>query len=320
MIRYEFMDETIREEDIHPDLIFEKERNLARQFVEHIERPQIIQPCPVCRTDRTEILFEKWGVAYAMCPLTWSIGIAHIPDAAVIFQFFHESELARVRGSREYQDQVIRRRRDLWEHQIGWMEGRIHRYLGNDTYRVIDWGGKYIGWIDTLGTASFVDELSAEEPLPPITRKGPSMESADIVSLIDVLQRVQIPDAFLRNIYQRLRPGGLLIAACRSGSGFDILTLRENSENIFPLDHIYLPSPQELKLLLEKSGFEVLELTTPGLLDMRYIKNAVDRIPHDQFFQRYILDTKDEKFLERMQGFLQRNNLSSHLRCVARRR
>ncbi len=320
MIRYEFMDESITEEDIHPGLIFEEERSLARRFVKNLKTGAAIEPCPVCHAARNDILFEKWGLAYAMCPDTWSIGLAEIPESELIYKYFHDSELSRLRASSEYQHQVTQSRRELWENQVGWMEGRISRYLGNDRYSVIDWGGKHVGWIDILQTASFVEDLSAEDTLPPITQQGLSIQSADIVSLIDVLQRISNPGELLMKISKKLRSGGLLIAACRSGSGFDILTLRENSESIFPLDHIYLPSPHGLKLLLEKSGFEVLELTTPGQLDMRYLKNAMDQIPRDQFFQRYVLNNLDEKFLERMQGFLQRNNLSSHLRCVARRR
>ncbi len=318
MIRYEFLDETIREEDIHPGAVFEKERNLAYQFVNAVKTGECIQTCPVCRAHRDEILFEKWGLAYAICPNTWSIGLANIPDAVTIDKYFNDSKLSRLRASSEYQHQVTKKRRELWEHMVGWMEGRINRYLGNDKYSVIDWGAKYVGWIEFLSTASFIENLFVEDPLLPISRQEQPIQSVDIISLMDVLQRISNPGELLTRISKKLRPGGLLISVCRAGSGFDILTLRENSESIFPLDHIYLPSPSGLRQLLEQTGFEVIELTTPGLLDMRYIRNTMNKIPNDQFFQRYILNNMDDQFFERMQGFLQRNNLSSHLRCVAR--
>ena len=135
-----------------------------------------------------------------------------------------------------------------------------------------------------------------------------------------MIQRAVRPQELLERISQKLRLGGLLIVSCRAGSGFDILTLREASESIFPLDHILLPSPKGIQVLLVQAGFDVLELTTPGLLDMKYVKRAKENIPKDQYFQRYIVEHGDEFFLERMQGFLQRNNLSSHLRCVARKK
>jgi SAM-dependent methyltransferase len=208
----------------------------------------------------------------------------------------------------------------LWESQIGWIEGRVSRYLGNKKYKVVDWGSRAVGWLEILQTSSFVHELSVREPLPPVTESMGFDGRAEIVLLIDVLQREIHPQKLLEKVAQILKPGGLLIAACRSGSGFDVLTLRESSESIFPLDHILLPSPKGMGLLFAQAGLDMLELTTPGLLDMQYVQNAGERIPNDQYFLRYILEQGDTLLLERMQGFLQRNNLSSHLRCVARRK
>ena len=74
-----------------------------------------------------------------------------------------------------------------------------------------------------------------------------------------------------------------------------------------------------MSLLLKQVGFELLELSTPGLLDVQLMGRAGDRIPMHQYFQRYITSQCDEKVLERLQGFLQQNNLSSHLRVVAQK-
>jgi len=320
MIRYEFIDSSVREEDIHPDSIFDRERFMARNFVRDMEIAGGIQPCPVCGTGRHEILITKWGNRYAICPETWTISLATMPGDKTVFRYYHESRLSRFRASREYQVMMSEKRKDLWEGQIGWIEGRISRYMGNDRYRVIDWGSKSVGWLESLNTAGFVESLLVQEPLPPIG-ESPGFEGpADIVCLIDVLQRQTNPHGLLEKIAGRVRTGGLLVASCRAGSGFDVLTLREKSESIFPLDHILLPSPRGMERLLESSGFDVLELTTPGLLDIRYIQNAAQSVPTDQYFLRYLLEQGDEFLLDRMQGFLQRNNLSSHMRCVARKK
>jgi hypothetical protein len=225
-----------------------------------------------------------------------------------------------LRASRDYQQQVSDNRGELWEQQIGWMEGRIARYLGNKKYSVIDWGSKYVGWADFLSEANFVKSLNVEAPLPPILRSKQVKREANIICLMDVLQRITSPRDELKKIHRFLNPDGLLIATCRAGSGFDVLTLREHSDSIFPLDHILLPSPKGMEILLEAAGFEVLEITTPGLFDMKYIQKAKANIPVDQYFTRYITDLGDNHLLDRMQGFLQRNNLSSHLRFVAKRR
>ena len=320
MIRYEFMDTGIKEEDLHPDNIYSKEKQLSKNFVQGLKKSKEIQPCPVCGMNRDEVLLQKWGFLYAICPRTWTVSLASLPEKEVVSEYYYNSELSHFRASQHYQNLVMEKRKDLWERQLGWMEGRISRYLGNDKYQVIDWGGKFVGWIESLDTASFVNKLYLIDSLPPIQDDGGGGGPVDIVCLMDVLQRELNTFDLLKRIAQKINHGGLLIGSCRAGSGFDILTLRENAESVFPLDHIFLPSPQGMEYLLAQTGFELLEITTPGLMDMKYVKNAGENIPLDQYFLRYIIANGDELLLERMQGFLQRNNLSSHLRFVARKR
>ena len=67
MIRYEFVDSAIRDEDLHPDSFFDRERKLAKDFIDNLEKPHIIDPCPICGNPRDEVIFKKWGFPYAIC-------------------------------------------------------------------------------------------------------------------------------------------------------------------------------------------------------------------------------------------------------------
>ena len=133
------------------------------------------------------------------------------------------------------------------------------------------------------------------------------------------MQRAPEPQRILASVSDLLLPGGLAFITCRSGTGFDILTLREHSQSIFPLDHLCLPSPRGMQVMLENAGLRVIELATPGLLDVEYVKNDLQHIPHEQYFQRYIMAQSDNRALERLQQFLQHNNLSSYLQVVAQK-
>jgi hypothetical protein len=131
-----------------------------------------------------------------------------------------------------------------------------------------------------------------------------------------MFQRATQPKRIIQCLKGRLNPKGLIILSCRSGAGFDILSLRENSDSIFPYDHICLPSPRGIQTLLESSGYEVLEITTPGLLDMQLIRDG--KLPRDQLFQRYLKESVSVTEDAEIQAFLARMKLSSHLRVVAR--
>lgn len=321
MIRFEFTDSSILEQDIHPHNVYDKELEIARLYFDALpEFSKNISPCPICGSGKREFFFAKWGFSYFLCPETWTVSLSSAPTKDFIDDYYKKSELAQYRASEGYQNLVTEKRRDLWESLVGWVEGRISRYLGYSKYLVADWGSRHIGWIQFLNTAAFIENLQVVEPLPPINEDSDQDEPFEIIFLLDVIQRERDPVSLLKRVWDKLKPGGILIASCRAGSGFDVLTLKERSSSIFPLDHITLPSPQGMEILLQKTGFEVLEITTPGLLDMKLIQNDIDKIPRDQFFLRYIFDQHDQLLLERMQGFLQRNNLSSHLRCVARKK
>ncbi|MCP5304062.1 MAG: methyltransferase domain-containing protein [Chromatiaceae bacterium] len=318
MIRYQDMDPSVTQDSLHPHAVFHEELVLARHFTEHATQPGGLDPCPVSGQVRYEIFFEKWGRAYAFCPQTWSLALASLPSRADLQDYFHTSDLSRLRCTTAYQTQLTARRHQLWRHLADWVEGRVQRYLRKDAVDLIDWGSKASGWSEMLGRAGWVRRLSVVDPLPPVQERDDGGD-ADLVCLFDVIQRSAEPARLLGEVARRMRPGGLLLASCRSGTGFDVLTLGGASNSIFPFDHVCLPSPEGMRGLLQQSGLELLELTTPGMLDIQLVRAAEQELPRDRYFQRYLLEHGGPEMDERFQLFLQQNNLSSHLRVVARK-
>lgn len=318
MVRYEFSDISIHESDVHSKALFDRERTLARAFVASSAPASGITPCPFSKSAEREIFFERWGVPYARCLDSWSVALASAPSPAVLQDYFHSSDLSAFRASKGYQDDFAKSRQALWAHQVEWIEGRVRRYLGKERYAILDWGAKAVGWVELVSAMSCVEMYQPIAPLPPI-RSDDRGDRAQVVLLFDVLQRYPDPDTLFKAIYDRLEPGGLLLLTCRSGSGFDILTLRGASESIFPFDHIALPSPEGLQAVLSRCGFEELELTTPGLLDVELVRRGEAGLQHDQYFERYVLSRRSSAVHEDFQRFLQSSNLSSHMRAVARR-
>lgn len=318
MIRYQDIDHSITQDNLHPDDLFHKELLLAKDFVAHAEPPKELDPCPMSGESRHEVFFEKWGLAYAFCPRTWNLSLGSIPSEDTLQRYFHDSELSRLRAAPEYQEHLSQRRHSLWQHQMEWIEGRIQRYLRKDKVDLINWGIKAQGWQALLQQAPWIRHYASVSPLPPVTDNDHG-DSAEVVCLFDVIQRSGSPKQLLRDVADRLQPGGLLLASCRSGSGFDVLTLGGASDSIFPYDHVCLPSPAGMAELIRQTGLELLELTTPGMLDVQLVRAAEKELPQNRYFQRYLLEQGSQDLDERLQQFLQQNNLSSHLRIVARK-
>ena len=319
MVRHEVFAPDVNVDTMHPQNIYQQELSLAKDFAQSLSpASKNIDPCPVCGSQRHEVMFEKWGQLYAICPKTWTLSLGNMPSQEILHTYHTDSNLARYRSSNGYQDAMSEHRQLVWDTQIDWLSGRISRYRGKDKNRVLDIGARMAGWVEAVKHASFVEEYFLADPLPPLEASNSAVD-CDVVMLFDVLQRYSDPVGLLVKAFKALKPGGILLLTSRSGSGFDILSLAGESESVFPLDHIVLPSPQGMSLALQQAGFEVLELTTPGHLDVQLVKQAQDQIPLRNFFQRYLISQNEEKVYERLQAFLQQNNLSSHMRVVAKK-
>ncbi|MEO0336479.1 MAG: methyltransferase domain-containing protein [Pseudomonadota bacterium] len=320
MIRYSYVDASVKEADVHTKEIFERELQLAKDFVtEHLSaNGENIANCPMSGELRETVFLKKWNQSYSYCPRTWNLSLSNLPDEKIRHDYFFNSELSEFRASQDYQQARMAARKGLWAQQMDWIGGRLSRYGFTENVGLLDWGGRSTTWVDSLSSLNQVSEVGCTETHAPLSDKD-LQANCQVISMIDVLQRESNPASLLKKAYQKLEPGGLLLLTCRNGAGFDIMTMRDFSRTIFPLDHICLPSPKGLASLLGACGFEVLELGTPGLFDVDIVKGDQDLIPKDQVFQKYLFDVADQNELERLQSFLQQNNLSSHMRAVAKK-
>lgn len=97
-----------------------------------------------------------------------------------------------------------------------------------------------------------------------------------VVTAVDVLEHTARPGVFLRRLYERILPGGILYlqtpnfesVVYRLGRGICNLTgghPRDAMERLFPVQHVQYFSQNGLRLLAERSGFEVARLETRPL-------------------------------------------------------
>jgi len=260
MIRYQYSNDSVKYEDIHPEEVSQQEHQLAKTFVESF-------PASSSGPSSNEPLFSLWGYDYTLNPASWDLSINPLPAPKALEDFFHNSDLAHFRASESFQTHASETRAPLWNDLLEWTEGRIFRHLGEGAYKLIDFGSRYIGWVNKLQESKLADTLTLAEALPPLSSSSSTelpQESADIITAFDVIQRKPDPTEFLLELYKKLKPGGLLLLSTRSGSGFDILALQENIGNVFPFEHLYLPSPWGMEALAKKTGFEIVKVEYRG--------------------------------------------------------
>ncbi len=84
--------------------------------------------------------------------------------------------------------------------------------------------------------------------------------------------------------------------------------------------HLTLFNPTSITILLERNGFSVLTVETPGLLDVSLLQEAwKSGVQEGSPFLQHMLTKTTSGVAENFQRFLRENALSSHMWVVARK-
>ena len=140
-----------------------------------------------------------------------------------------------------------------------------------------------------------------------------------VVTGFEIMDRLYNPREILGQIRDNMEDGGLLFISTMSSSGLDFQYLKEKSKNLVPPMHMNIFSTEGIVKLFEDLNFEIIELSTPGMLDLNILENNIDNIELPKFIKDIILN-RDSLVKEAFQEFLQRGRLSSYLRLLARKK
>lgn len=316
---YQYTESSYLNKSMQSDLFREKEIEIARKFVQNSKkRLDMGCDCPVCKKPSGSYFYTKWDVDYLCCKECRSIYAVCDESEAQAYQ--KDDDLLKLRLSESYQDRITESRTDMWTEFLEWIEVRAFRFLKrNKSMNIIDVGNRLKGYSQIIRESSLCGCYDIRHSILCNDTNNISNGSADIVFYFDQMQKELSPFDSILEIKDLLTTGGLLFLGTRAGSGFDILTLKEQNKNIYPYEHIFLPSVKGIEKLLTESGFEVLEITTPGVMDVKYVYECVDVLDDREGFVKYLLTEGEESVLQDFQRFLQKGCLSSFVRIIARK-
>lgn len=141
----------------------------------------------------------------------------------------------------------------------------------------------------------------------------------DLAICLEVIEHVFDVKDFVTSLFRLVRPGGYCLVTGLGGDGFDIQVLKEKSKSIFPPHHLNFLSVKGVKQLFHDCGFEPVQVTTPGQLDVDIVLNAIkdNEVEVPAFFK--ILFERSLSAQADFQDFLVKHQLSSHMWILARR-
>jgi SAM-dependent methyltransferase len=327
------------EVEIRPATLFAEYCDMVRSSIPNyfppVSRRPVRAPCHGGGEGRPA--FEKWGFTYRECEQQGSLFVSPRPDEAALIRYYRESPAARFWHDRVLHETEEARHEKLIAPRVDWvLEGVVETVPAARTVLDLSFGAQGLGEgllaagiglerVIHAGPTADLDHARARpgiEVRPSRLAGVCALGQVDVVTAFDAVDRAADVLAFVSTIRDVLRPGGCLFLTAPTSSGFEVQLLRERSRTVLPPDKLNLLSVEALRALFAPPDWELVELSTPGVLDVELVRRAVTEAPDHPWpsFVRYIMQRRGEDALRELQLFLQRYRLTSFARIVARRR
>jgi len=328
----------LKEFDIRPADLFNRYLKLCENDVRVLfsDKSDFVDlPCPACGSSRSELSLKKIGMTYASCLDCGSLFLSPRPSRDLIKRYYEESEGMKFWVREFYRETEAARRKALFAPRTQLVVDLQNRYGKCDADTFVDVGSGYGLQLEEIQKTGNFGSVIGVEPGPefaevcrakgfhiiqkPVEEVGLGEIRASFVTAFEVFEHVYDPETFLKALKRAMRPGGLLLLTTLTVSGFDIQTLWEHSKAVHPPAHINLLSLEGMKALFNRAGLKIIDMSTPGKLDVDIVRNTIQENPHVQvprFIRQIIFDVSDE-VRTAFQQFLREHQLSSHLRIIA---
>jgi len=323
----------LRGENIRPPSLFSRLRQLSIEDSQTYfgERSTLVEvACPACGSPTGRLVFEKNGFRYDECPDCGSVFVSPRPSPEALADYYRRSRASLFRVEHFARETAEARRAHILRSHANWL-GRLVDEAGNREARgYADIESNYPVILEEVRRLGLFDRLYSLNPHPAfdaacaasgatVCRNGVSGLGA--LTAFEVLEHQFSPHDFLRVAFESLAPGGLLFFTTRTISGFDLQVLWDRAPYIYVPEHLNLLSLDGIGVLLARSGFTLVELSTPGRLDVELARRAAREDPSIVLppFIACLLHRRDAEAHADFQAFLQKHRLSSHVRVAAQK-
>jgi len=293
--------------------------------------------CPACKSSSSKLWGEKEGFRYVKCSECNTVYMNPRAPEKILKEFYKQSK------NYEFWDKYIYPQTDLVRKEKIFRP-RVERLIDLcKKYNVLagtilEIGSGFGTFCETLAQYNFFNRIIAVEPTPDLanTCKNKGIEtieseiesslpisegSMDVIVNFEVIEHLADPNTFVSKASRYLKQGGLFICTCPNGESIGAFLLKENAKFV-DHEHLNYFNPTSIKKLLKGHQLEVVEISTPGELDVdlliNYFQDHPDMLKENDFL-RFMFSNINETKKSHFQSFIQQNNLSSCMWVVARK-
>lgn len=331
---------TMKENDIRPKVLFDEFLKLSRKDIEiyFSDRTKFLKVnCPACQSAEVSSSFTKDSFTYLECEYCKTLYASPRPTQEMIDNYYRTSASSKFWATTFYKETEAARRDKLFKPKAQLIKSIVVKN-GVTPGALLDIGAGYGTLCEELIALNIFKEVFAVEPsiyLSEVCRQkglnviestieGMDVEykaKFDIAVSLELFEHLFSVDLFLDAVSRALRPEGYFIFSTLNGRGWDILVLREHSNSVSPPHHVNFLNPRSIELLAERKGWRVVDLFTPGQLDVDIVVNFARHnlsVELDRFTREIL--ASGEEIQNAFQNFLAGNRLSSHMWVVIQKK
>ena len=321
---------TFNENDIRPDKyseILKQATNTDINFLYSRKNNFIEIPCPACGKTNTKIEFTKNGFNYIECAHCGMLYISPRPSIQILNEFYPQAESYKVFDKYIFPSSQEVRREKIFKPRVKKVLDFCEKYsITKD--KIIEIGTGYGTFCEEMVKTKNFKEVVGVETSDSLAKTCSKLgfrlynglledlnidEKFDVAVAFEVLEHIFNPEKFLQKIYSILNKNSFLLITFPAWSGFDNSILREHARAI-DHEHLNYFTEESITILLSRIGFEVLEITTPGEMDVDIVRKEIiaNNVTVPKFIKTICVD-KFETQGKAFQEFLKQNKLSSHM-------
>ncbi|AXR66173.1 methyltransferase domain-containing protein [Leptospira mayottensis] len=320
----------MKENEIRPKELLTQYLNLVELDSKKLDKAQFLTiDCPGCGSSKYRTHIQKNDFTYVLCQDCGSLFCNPRPFESILDRFYKTAESSRFWSEVFFPAVAESRREKLFRPKAK----RIFEYFKKENFEpaeICDVGSGYGIFLEELRRYFVSSDVFGIEPSPTMaeisTKKGIETLNAvaedssewsgrfDLVISSEVIEHVFSVSKFISSIFNLVKPNGYCLLTGLGYEGFDILTLQERSNSIFPPHHLNFMSIQGFELAFKNVGFSKVEVLTPGELDVDIVLNSGYK---NEFLR--VLKERGAKASSEFQSFLKKYKLSSHIWIFARK-
>lgn len=253
--------------------------------------PLVRVPCTFCGSVVANFGFARDGFQFKVCAACESIFASPRPPRAILDA--RSSDSAAAKFWRSEMRPRLRMLRDTAEENLPLVKGAIH-HRSEAKVVAVDVGCGDGGLLRKLVGLPEVAAASGIEPDRALASEAQSLgfkvatttvERAGItgiglVTCFDLVEHCYDPVGFLSSCARLLAPGGLLVLTAPNAWSFATAALWERSDNIFPPDHLNIPTVMGLTRATQRAGLEVVDARSVGRNELQTLRSATRSDPN----------------------------------------